>query len=111
MAFLHPAPFLQVPDVEVNVQDPTAMRVTISLGGGREKSLTPAQLYQEVLTAPATTLAVLKAVQQWRVRGRCRTSRGGCRSAPAGPEGLQAAPPRTSAEPPARTCPPEVPSG
>ena len=55
-AFLLPNTFFQVLDVEANPQAPAAVRVRFTLGGGREKALTLAQLYQEVLTTPTLTL-------------------------------------------------------
>ena len=51
--------FLGVLDVEANPHAPAAVRVRFSLGGGREKALTLAQLYQEVLTTPTLTLTTL----------------------------------------------------
>ena len=58
-AFLLPNTFFQVLDVECNPQAPSAVRVRFTLGGGREKALTLAQLYQEVLTTPTLTLTTL----------------------------------------------------
>ena len=58
-AFLLPNTFFQVLDVECNPQAPSAVRVRFTLGGGREKALTLAQLYQEVLTTPSLTLTSL----------------------------------------------------
>ena len=59
VVFLHPNPFFQVLDVEANPQAPAAVRVRFTLGGGREKALTLAQLYQEVLTTPTLSLTTL----------------------------------------------------
>ena len=58
-AFLLPNTFFQVLDVEANPQAPAAVRVRFTLGGGREKALTLAQLYQEVLTTPTLSLTTL----------------------------------------------------
>ena len=58
-AFLLPNTFFQVLDVEANPQAPAAVRVRFTLGGGREKALTLAQLYQEVLTKPTLSLTTL----------------------------------------------------
>ena len=56
---------LQVTDVKVNPLDTTATRVAFCVGGGKDKKVSLAALYQNLLVASVPTLAVLRGVEAW----------------------------------------------